>query len=184
MCFTNCKKPRLLNLIFIAGPIWCLRERGIAPIRYSSSTNNCAKELISANTSLHSPYPHCCSTCPLIVVDFLDAGSMPPRATRTGSICDYGSASQLMINDDAKHETRKPEHGGDKGKSLGRLPLPTVVTPKADVSPIPNAAAVDSVDPIDKDTEGGEPRCGEQEVKGVVQHACCGGDQPNQREEN
>ena len=89
-----------------------------------------------------------------------------------------------MINDDAEHKTRKPEHGGDKGKGLGRLPLSTVVIPKADVSPIPNAAAVDSVDPIDKDAEGSEPRGREQEVKGVVQHACCGGDQPDEGEEN
>ena len=37
------------NLDSIAGPIWCLREKGIAPTRFPSSTNNCAEEVISTN---------------------------------------------------------------------------------------------------------------------------------------
>ena len=82
----------------------------------------------------------------------------------------------------AKESASKPEAGTDEAESLSRLPLATIAA-IGNTSPVENAAAVDFVNPVDKDTEGSEPCSAKEEVKRIVQEVEGERQKPDQAEE-
>lgn len=88
-----------------------------------------------------------------------------------------------MVDVNTQEERRKPEAGRNEAERLRRLP-PSAVTTPLDSTPVKRVAAVDLVDPVDKDAEGREPGSGHEQVEGIVQHAAGRRDQPDQRGEN
>jgi len=82
----------------------------------------------------------------------------------------------------AEESASKPEAGTDEAESLSRLPLAAIAT-IGNTSPVKRAAAVDLVDPVDKNTKGSEPCSAEEEVKWVVQEVEGEGQKPDQAEE-
>ena len=94
--------------------------------------------------------------------------SLDPNSPSRRPVRSHGR-TPTTPNQDPDKKTRKPKHSGQKGKSLRRVPLPTVVVRQIDTSPLPDAAALDRVvvvvlqQPKDR-----KPRAAEQQIRANV----------------
>jgi len=81
----------------------------------------------------------------------------------------------------AQERTGKPQNRRNEAKRLGRLPLvalSTVLQP----GPVKDATAINLVNVVDQDGEGGEPGGGEEEVDRVVHEGGGEGQEPDEAE--
>lgn len=101
----------------------------------------------------------------------LDSRAVPAATT--------GGAVLAESEPDAHNAGDEPDKGGNESKSLSSLPATTGVTTQKAV-PVPNASAVELVNGVDEDTEGGEPGEGEDNVNWEQEEAERAGNQPEQ----
>jgi len=96
------------------------------------------------------------------------------------------TASGLTVAADVQAEQRaeQEEECGEEGECLGGLPFRARGAVEADVAPGKGAAAVDVTEPVDQNTESGEPAQAEDEVGGNMQHVAEGRDHPDESGES
>jgi len=93
----------------------------------------------------------------------------------------HGTVAEVMIDIEAQNCRRKPEASRDEAESLGSFPLAAVrVVGKP--TPVEDAATVQTMNPIDKSCECGEPGGRDEQIEWVVEELAGEGQQPDQRQ--
>jgi hypothetical protein len=110
---------------------------------------------------------------------------LDPTTAAAGGTSSHGSVATLKLVEhiEAQNCAGEPEAGAQEGKGLVGLPLAACVV-VIQAAPLEGTAAVDLVDPVDEDTEGGEPGSGHDQIEGVMHECRSEWKKPDQREQS
>lgn len=108
----------------------------------------------------------------LVIIHDLDAGVL--------STVNSSTAVETVDGEYTKDESSEPEDEGEEGEGLSSTPLTAVVAAaEREARPVPGAAAVDTLEPPDEDTEDSSPTSSEDKVGDVASHGRGGRDGPD-----
>lgn len=85
-----------------------------------------------------------------------------------------------MVRYNAQDEGGKPEYGSEEGECLRSGPLSAIIAAERYSVPIPDRSAIDVMEPVDENTEGGKPGKRKEEVGPVADHAGFSGNHPDE----